>query len=79
MRFPISYETVHEFVLDNNLSENDTILLHPEDYNVVAAEYLSENNFTLYRPVEVLGIKVLEDTDGEVKRKHIYVTPLAAS
>ena len=79
MRYAISYGSVHEFVLDNDLTDHDTIVLHPEDYEVVAAEYLSENNFTLYRPVEVLGVKVLEDTDDEVKKKHIYVTPLKAS
>jgi hypothetical protein len=79
MRYAISYGKVHEFVLDNDLTDNDTIVLHPEDYEVVAAEYLSENNFTLYRPVEVLGVKVLEDTDDEVKKKHICVMPLKAS
>lgn len=79
MRFPISYGTVQQFVLDNNLTNEDILLLHPEDYDAVASEYLSENNFMIYRPVEVLGVKIIEDTDDEVKRRHICIMPLAAS
>ena len=79
MRNQITYGMVHEYVLDNGLTDNDTIILHPDDYDVVATEYIIENSLTMYRPVEVLGTRVLEDTSGEVKRRQLYVTPLAAS
>ncbi|RZJ66269.1 MAG: hypothetical protein EOO45_16210 [Flavobacterium sp.] len=79
MRRSISYETVHEYVLENNLTDNDTIVLHPHDFDVVATEYIIENNLIMYRPVEVLGTKVQEDTTGEVRRNNIFVMQLAAS
>jgi hypothetical protein len=79
MRTAISYELVQEFILDNDLTENDTIILHPADYDLVATEYITENNLTIFRPVEILGTRIIEDTSGEVKKNHIYVVPLVAS
>lgn len=79
MRTSISYDRVHEYVLENGLTENDTIMLHPHDYDVVATEFIIENNLVMYRPVEVLGTRVIEDTSGEVRRHDIFVMPLAAS
>jgi len=79
MKTAISYEVLQEFILEGNLSENDTIILHPSDYDNVATEYVVENNLTIFRPVEILGIKVIEDTSGEVRKNNIYIVPLAAS
>lgn len=79
MRHAISYESIREYVLENGLTENDTIILHPYDYDVVATEFIIENNLVMYRPVEILGTKIIEDTSGEVRRHDIYVMPLAAS
>jgi len=79
MKSAVSYELVQEFILENNLTENDTIILHPADYDLVATEYIIENNLTIFRPVEILGTRIVEDTTGEVRKKHIYVMPLAAS
>jgi len=79
MRAIITCGMVQEYILDNNLTENDIIVLHPSDYDYVATEYVNENNLTMYRPVEILGTLVVEDTGDEVKRNQIYVMPLAAS
>jgi hypothetical protein len=79
MRSAISYESIQEYVLENGLTENDTIMLHPFDYDVVATEYIIENNLMMYRPVEILGTRIIEDTSGEVRRHDIYVLPLIAS
>ena len=80
MRYAVSYDSVQEFILDNALTENDTILLHPSDYDNVAKEFVAENNLLIFRPVEVLGVKVLEDNADEVRRNNIMVmTTLAAS
>ena len=68
MKTLINYEAMHEFVLENSLTENDTIMLHPQDYDTVATEFIIENNLMMYRPVEILGTRILEDTSGEVKR-----------
>lgn len=79
MKAAVNYELVQEYILENNLTEEDTIMLHPYDYDNVATEYVIENNITIFRPVEILGIRILEDTTGEVRKSEIYVTPLAAS
>lgn len=79
MKAVINYESIHEFVLENGLTENDTILLHPHDYDTVATEFIIENNLIMYRPVEILGTRIMEDTTGEVRRNNVYVMPLAAS
>jgi hypothetical protein len=79
MKTAISYDTIHEYVIENNLTENDTIILHPSDYDYVATEYIVENSLTMYRPVEILGTRIIEDTTGEIRKNHIYVMPLVAS
>jgi hypothetical protein len=79
MNRAINYEAMHEFVQEHSLTENDTIMLHPHDYDTVATEFIIENNLIMYRPVEVLGTRIVEDTTGEVKRNNVYVMPLAAS
>lgn len=79
MRIAISYDTVQEYIIDNDLTDNDTIVLHPSDYETLAAEYAEENNIMIFRSLEILGIPVLEDTEDEVKKSQIVVTQLAAS
>lgn len=79
MRNAISYESLQEYVLENGLTDNDTIILHPDDYDAVATEYVVENSLVMYHPVEVLGTRVIEDISGELKKNNIYVLPLAAS
>lgn len=79
MKTAVSYELVQEYILENNLTDEATIILHPDDYDTVATEYVIENNITIFRPVEILGVRILEDATGEVKRRQIYVPPLAAS
>jgi hypothetical protein len=79
MKSLINYEMLQGYIVENNLDESDTIILHPSDYDTVATEYIIENNLIMYRPVEILGTRIVEDTTGEVKRHHVYVTELAAS
>lgn len=79
MRIAISYDTVQEYILENDLTENDSIVLHPSDYDTLASEYAEENNIMIFRSLEILGIPVFEDTDNEVKRSQIVVMQLAAS
>jgi len=69
----LNYEKVQEYILDNNLTENDTILLHPYDYEEVANEFFEEHNLFMYRPVEILGVSITEDTTGTAKKHTIYV------
>lgn len=79
MRIAISYDMVQEYILENDLTDNDTIVLHPNDYDALAAEYAEENNIMIFRSFEILGIPVVEDTADEVKKNQIVVLQLAAS
>lgn len=79
MRIAISYDTVQEFILENDLTENNSIVLHPADYDALVTEFAEENNIMIFRSFEILGIPVLEDTADEVKKSHIAVLQLAAS
>jgi len=79
MRIAISYDAVQEYIIDNDLTDTDTIVLHPSDYETLAAEYAEENNIMIFRSLEILGVPVLEDTENEVKKSQIVVTQLAAS
>jgi hypothetical protein len=79
MRIAISYDMVQEYILENDLTDNDTIVLHPNDYDALAAEYAEENNIMIFRSFKILGIPVVEDTADEVKKNQIVVLQLAAS
>jgi hypothetical protein len=79
MRIAISYDMVQEYILENDLTDNDTIVLHPNDYDALAAEYAEENSIMIFRSFEILGIPVVEDTADEVKKNQIVVLQLAAS
>lgn len=79
MRYSISYDTVQEYILENDLTDNDTIVLHPRDYDVLATEYAAENNRMIFTCLEILGVPVVEDTEDEVRKNEIFVMPLAAS
>jgi hypothetical protein len=79
MRIAISYDMVQEYILENDLTDHDTILLHPSDYDALATEYAEENNIMIFRSFEILGIPVYEDTADEVKKNQIVVMQLAAS
>ncbi|MFD2600949.1 hypothetical protein [Flavobacterium suzhouense] len=76
MRIAISYDTIQEYILENDLNESDSIILHPADYDNLAAEYAEENNIMIFRSFEILGIQVIEDTEDEVKKNQIMVVQM---
>ncbi|RDI06939.1 hypothetical protein [Flavobacterium sp. AG291] len=78
MRIAISYDTIQEYILENDLNESDSIILHPADYDNLAAEYAEENNIMIFRSFEILGIQVIEDTEDEVKKNQIMVVQMDA-
>lgn len=76
MRIAISYDNIQEYILENDLNESDSIILHPADYDTLAAEYAEENNIMIFRSFEILGIQVIEDTEDEVKKNQIMVVQM---
>jgi len=79
MKLAISYSSIMEFILENDLTENDTILLHPKDYDIVATQFAEEENIMIFRSMEILGVTLLEDTSDEVRRNSLLVTGAVAS
>lgn len=75
MKYAISYDTVKEFIYDNNLKQNDAIVLHPDSYDALAAEYASENNVVIFRSFDILGVLILEDLSDDIKKNQIFVIP----
>ncbi|PZR19443.1 MAG: hypothetical protein DI539_13950 [Flavobacterium psychrophilum] len=76
MRIAISYDNIKEYILENDLTESDSIILHPTDYDTLAAEYAEENNIMIFRSFEILGVQVIEDTEEEVKKNQILVVQM---
>ena len=79
MKLAISYDSIQEYIIDNDLTDQDTILLHPTDYDKLATQFAEENNIMIFRSLEILGVNILEDTSDEIKRNHILVMAAAAS
>lgn len=79
MKLAISYDSIQEYIIDNDLTEHDTILLHPIDYDKLARQFAEENNIMIFRSLEILGVTILEDTSDEIKRSHVLVMAAAAS
>ncbi|KAF2519372.1 hypothetical protein E0W68_03225 [Flavobacterium salilacus subsp. salilacus] len=70
-RMNVSVESVMRFIIDNELTDSVAIVLHPNSFDALAIDYIAING-NIERPFEVLGIKILEDTSGEVSRNQIH-------
>ena len=73
MKTQVSYGMIQDYILENDLNDNDVIMLHPSDYDTVATEFISEHDLMIYKPVEILGISIVEDTTGDAKKNNIYL------
>lgn len=71
MKITITYDLIQEYILDNNLSDGEVIMLHPSDYDTVADGFMAEHDLTIYMPVEILGISIIEDTTGTIRKNII--------
>lgn len=78
MKLAISYDSIQEYIIDNDLTEHDTILVHPTDYDKLARQFAEENNIMIFRSLEILGVTILEDTSDEIKRSHVLVMAAAS-
>ena len=79
MKLAVSYSSIMEYIMENDLTENDSILLHSKDYDIVATQFAQEENIMIFRSIEILGVTLLEDTSDEVRRNSLLVTGAAAS
>lgn len=73
----ITYDTMREFIITNELTDSVNITLHPESFDELVLDYLDYNDNQIERPFEVLGVEILQDYSGAVPKNQIQFTPIA--
>ena len=63
---PITINIVRTFILTQQLTEADTVLLHPANFDALALEYRETYRETLYDPYFLLGVLVESALDQSV-------------
>lgn len=66
----INFAGIRDYILENELTDSVTIVLHPASFDSLAMDYISQHGF-MERPFEILGITILEDTTGRISRNKI--------
>ena len=62
----ISYKVLRDFILNNNLSTEDTIFLHSKNFDDLVIEYKDTYNQSMPSPFEILKVYVEESKDEKV-------------
>jgi len=71
----MNFEGMMGFIIDNELTDSVAIILHPENFDTLAMNFISIHG-NLIRPFEILGIEILEDTSGKVPKNTIEIVEL---
>lgn len=66
----INFAGIRDYILENELTDSVAIILHPDSFDSLAIDYISQHGF-MERPFEILGITILEDTTGSISRNQI--------
>ncbi|KGO84411.1 hypothetical protein Q763_01310 [Flavobacterium beibuense F44-8] len=66
----INFAGIRDYILENELTDSVAIVLHPDSFDSLAMDYISQHGF-MERPFEILGITILEDTTGSISRNKI--------
>ncbi|QYJ68302.1 hypothetical protein [Flavobacterium litorale] len=70
-REKMNVDKMMRFILDNELTDDIAIVLHPDSFDALAIDYITING-NIERPFEILGIEIVEDTSGKVSRNKIH-------
>jgi hypothetical protein len=71
----MNFDGMRGFIIDNELTDSVAIVLHPDNFDALAMNYISIHG-TIERPFEILGIEILEDTSGKVSKNTIEIIDL---
>lgn len=71
-RSKMNCEGIMGFIVENEITDDVVIVLHPDNFDMVAMDYISIHG-TIERPFEILGIEIVEDTSGKVPRNRIEI------
>ena len=66
----MSFDGMRNYIIDNELTDSVIIILHPDNFDTVALDYISIYE-TIQRPFEILGIEVREDDSGTIAKNEI--------
>lgn len=65
-------ERMMSFIVDNEITDDVVIVLHPDNFDSLAMDYISIHG-NIERPFQILGIEIVEDTSGKVSRSRIEI------
>ena len=54
----MNFDGIRSFIIDNELTDSIAIILHPENFDALAMDYIRIHG-SLARPFEILGGKIL--------------------
>lgn len=69
----ISIKALRDFILDNDIAENDTIALNTKNFDDLVLDYRRENNVGITVPYYLLGVLIDEDISNAVPVDRIMV------
>ena len=69
----ITFDAMREFIIERELTDSVALVLHPDSFNELVLDYLDFNGNQIERPFEILGIKVLQDSTGNIPKSQIHI------
>ena len=69
----VTVKSVRDFILDNALTENDTLLINTNNIDDIALEYRATYGESIKYPYFLLGVLIEEDTSGKVNKGRIGI------
>ncbi|QEE49581.1 hypothetical protein FUA48_08300 [Flavobacterium alkalisoli] len=69
----ITYDAMREFIIENELTDSVSIVLHPDSFDELVLDYLDFNDNQIERPFEILGIEILQDNNGNIPKSKIHI------
>lgn len=69
----ITIKTLRDYILNNRLTENDTILLHTHDFDELALEHHNTYREAITLPYLLISVLIQEDKFGIVSKNRIGI------
>jgi|GEM_PF-2521395 len=70
----LTIKSIRDFIIDNGLSENDTVIINSLNFDDIILEYRQTYNESIVIPYYLLGVKVIEaDNFNKVSLNQIKV------
>jgi hypothetical protein len=67
----VTIKALRDFILDSEITENDTILLNPINHDDIVLEYREIYSESINLPYILLGVLIEEDKNNQVPENRI--------